>query len=83
MEPSEIEFLAERTPVEIIPNFNHYGVIHLISGNVGPFRAGLPAVVPLWLGINLKRRNKCRILSPDWMDIDKLAEKKEEEKNSK
>ncbi|XP_065210692.1 DNA replication complex GINS protein PSF2 [Planococcus citri] len=83
MEPSEIEFLSEKTPVEIIPNFNHHGIIHLISGNVGPFRAGLPAVVPLWLGVNLKQRNKCRILSPDWMDVEKLEDKKEEEKKSK
>lgn len=83
MDPSEIEFLAEKTPIEIIPNFNHQGAIHLISGNVGPFRAGLPAVVPLWLAVNLKQRNKCRILSPDWMDVEKLEETKEQEKNSK
>lgn len=83
MDPSEIEFLAEKTSIEMIPNFNHTSVIHLISGDVGPFRAGLPIVVPLWLALNLKQRNKCRILTPEWMDVDKLEEKKEEEKNSK
>lgn len=83
IDPSEIEFIAEKSNVEIVPNFNHPGTIHLISGNIGPFRAGLPLNVPLWLAVNLKQRNKCRIIPPSWMDIDKLEEKKEEEKNSK
>lgn len=83
MDPSEIEFIAEKSNIEIIPKFNLDGVIHLISGDIGPFRAGLPLIVPLWLALNLRQRNKCRILTPDWMDVDKLEEKKEEEKNSK
>lgn len=83
MDPAEIEFIAEKTHIQIIPNFNHNNVIHLISGDVGPFRAGLPIIVPLWLAVNLKQRHKCRILTPDWMDVEKLEEKKEEEKNSK
>ncbi len=83
MEPSEIEFLAEDCSIEMVPNFNLTSVIHLISGDVGPFRAGLPVVVPLWLALNLKQQNKCRILTPEWMDVEKLEEIKEEEKNSK
>ena len=83
MDPSEIEFIAEKSIVEIVPNFNVTNGIHLISGDFGPFRAGLPVNVPVWLAVNLKQRNKCRILPPNWMNVEELERKKEEEKNSK
>lgn len=83
MDPLEIEFLAERKYVSIIPKFTSNNVLHLISGDVGPFRAGLPVVVPLWIAVNLKQRLKCRIIPPEWMNIEQLLEKKEEEKNSR
>ncbi|XP_059613389.1 probable DNA replication complex GINS protein PSF2 [Phlebotomus argentipes] len=79
MEPSEIEFLAENTIVGVIPNFT-CDAIYLISGSVGPFRAGLPVHVPLWLGVHLRKRQRCRFVAPDWMNIDDLEELKEEEK---
>ena len=44
---------------------------------------GLPVDVPLWLGINLKQRGKCRLIPPEWMDAEKLTEKKDEESQSK
>lgn len=73
MDPDEIEFLAEHNQVEIIPNFN-YKKIFLISGEVGPFRAGIPLRVPIWLAANLKSRQKCRLVAPSWMDVDQLEE---------
>ncbi|KAK3865181.1 hypothetical protein Pcinc_029193 [Petrolisthes cinctipes] len=82
MDSIEIEFLAEKAPVTIVPNFTH-DKLYLISGDVGPFTAGLPVEVPLWLGINLRQRGKCRLVAPEWMDVEKLTEKKEEEKQSK
>ncbi|XP_072014103.1 DNA replication complex GINS protein PSF2-like [Amphiura filiformis] len=81
MEPSEVEFLAEKETVTIIPNFSHND-IYLIGGDVGPFNAGMPVNVPLWMAINLKQRQKCRIQPPDWMDVEKLQEKKQEEVDS-
>lgn len=83
MDPSEIEFFAERQIINIIPKFTSNNVLHLISGDIGPFRAGLPVVVPLWIGVNLRQRQKCRIVSPEWMNIERLLEKKEEEKSSR
>ncbi|XP_008483288.1 DNA replication complex GINS protein PSF2-like [Diaphorina citri] len=83
MDPAEIEFIAEDQNVEIIPKFNHLNLIHLISGDVGPFRAGIPAKVPLWLAINLKQRQKCRLVLPTWMNLETLTEIKEEEKKSR
>lgn len=82
MEPSKIEFLGEKQLVNIVPNFN-LDMIYLISGTVGPFRAGLPVKVPIWLAVCLKQKQKCRIVSQDWMDIESLNERKEMEKMSK
>lgn len=82
MDPDEIEFIGEDSEIHVIPNFN-FESIHLISGCIGPFNAGIPVLVPLWLGINLRSQQKCRFVTPEWMDIDVLDEWKEEEKTSK
>lgn len=42
MEPCELEFIGENEMIGIIPNFTLDSAIHLISGSIGPFRAGLP-----------------------------------------
>lgn len=79
MDAEEIEFIGEKEEIGIIPNFN-FQALHLISNSVGPFRAGLPMHVPLWLAIHLKRQQKCRIVPPTWMDREYLEELKETEK---
>ncbi|KAI8480336.1 DNA replication complex GINS protein PSF2 [Branchiostoma belcheri] len=81
MDPSEVEFLAEKEMVHIVPNFS-LDKIYLIGGDIGPFNPGLPVQIPLWMAINLKQRQKCRIQPPDWMDVEKLQEKKDEEEGS-
>ncbi|XP_054713802.1 DNA replication complex GINS protein PSF2-like [Uloborus diversus] len=81
MEPSEIEFLAEKELITVIPNFSH-GKLYLICGDCGPFVPSIPVQVPLWLAINLRQRQKCRILPPDWMSLEKLEEIKQEETDS-
>ncbi|KAK9873339.1 hypothetical protein WA026_022144 [Henosepilachna vigintioctopunctata] len=81
MDPEEVEFLGEKENVVIVPTFN-YGVIHLIAGDIGPFRAGLPIKVPLWVAINLKQQQTCKIQQPDWMDVENLEVLKENEKNA-
>ncbi|CAH2086011.1 unnamed protein product [Euphydryas editha] len=82
MDPFEIEFIGENRIVSIIPNFSH-DKIYLICGEFGPFRAGLPMNVPLWLAVMLKQKQKCRIVPPDWMDMEVLENIKEEEKRSR
>ncbi|KAG7166026.1 probable DNA replication complex GINS protein PSF2 [Homarus americanus] len=82
MDATEIEFLAEKFPITIVPNFAQEK-LYLISGDVGPFNPGIPLEVPMWLGMNLRQRGKCRLVIPPWMDAEKLAEKKEEESQSK
>ncbi|XP_052022196.1 DNA replication complex GINS protein PSF2 [Apodemus sylvaticus] len=79
MDASEVEFLAEKEMVTIIPNFS-LDKIYLIGGDLGPFNPGLPVNVPLWLAINLKQRQKCRLLPPEWMDVEKLEQLRDEER---
>ncbi|XP_025195731.1 DNA replication complex GINS protein PSF2 [Melanaphis sacchari] len=83
MHPAEIEYLAENEIIQIVPTFNHASHVHLICGSYGPFRAGLPLNVPIWVALNLRQKKTCRILAPDWMTVDKLQERLEEEKASK
>lgn len=82
MDPEEIEFVGEKDFISIIPTFNS-NVVHLISGDVGPFRATLPVRVPLWMAVNLKQQHKCKIQAPDWMDVEYLENIKDSEKGSR
>ncbi|CAH0701530.1 unnamed protein product [Spodoptera exigua] len=82
MDPYEVEFIGENRIISVIPNFS-YDKIYLICGEFGPFRAGLPINVPLWLAMMLKQKQKCRIVPPDWMELDTLENIKEEEKRSR
>lgn len=43
----------------------------ILQGDLGPFNPGLPVEVPVWLAINLKQRQKCRLIPPEWMDVGK------------
>ncbi|MEE6500389.1 hypothetical protein FKM82_003765 [Ascaphus truei] len=79
MDASEVEFLAEKETVAVIPNFS-LDKVYLIGGDLGPFNPGLPVVVPLWLAINLKQRQKCRIIPPEWMDVEKLEAIRDQER---
>ncbi|CAL1280692.1 unnamed protein product [Larinioides sclopetarius] len=81
MDPAELEFLAEKETITVIPNFAH-GKLCLIRGDVGPFTPSIPVQVPLWMAINLRQRQKCRILPPDWMCVERLEEIKQEEMDS-
>uniref|UniRef100_A0A1A9WDL8 DNA replication complex GINS protein PSF2 n=1 Tax=Glossina brevipalpis TaxID=37001 RepID=A0A1A9WDL8_9MUSC len=82
MEPCVVEFIGEKSLIGIVPNFS-FGPLHLISGSLGPFRAGMPVHVPLWLAVHLRKHKKCRIVPPEWMDMELLEEIKEAEKKSK
>uniref|UniRef100_A0A194ALK1 DNA replication complex GINS protein PSF2 n=1 Tax=Pinctada fucata TaxID=50426 RepID=A0A194ALK1_PINFU len=82
MDPAEVEFIAEKEHVTIVPNFA-LDMLYLIGGDVGPFNPGLPVKVPLWMAVNLKQGQKCRVIPPDWMDTEKLQEKKQEETDSR
>lgn len=70
---AEVEFLAEDEMTDIIPNVR-MDALNMICGDFGPFRPQIPAKVPLWLAIALKKRGKCRIQPPNWMTVERLTE---------
>lgn len=47
--------------LQIKPNFSE-DQLHLICGDVGPFEAGMPVCVPLWMAVNLRKRHRCEII---------------------
>ena len=77
----ENEFFSENEIVQIIPNFKE-DIFEFISGRFGPFRPSKPASVPLWFAIYLKKRNKCTIQMPRWLDYTYLTKVKIEEKQT-
>ncbi|KAM4833776.1 DNA replication complex GINS protein PSF2 [Thomomys bottae] len=79
MDAADVEFLAEKELVTIIPNFS-LDKIYLIGGDLGPFNPGLPVDVPLWLAVSLKQRQKCRVLPPSWMDEEQLEKLRDHER---
>ncbi|PIO71618.1 partner of SLD five, PSF2 [Teladorsagia circumcincta] len=71
MDPEHCEFLAEDELIQIIPRRNE-PVLHLVCGDVGPFEAGVPVKVPLWLAVDLRRKQHCEIVPPYWFCLDEL-----------
>lgn len=76
-----MEFLAENDTIEVVPNFTH-AQMHLIQGDVGPFKAGHRVRVPLWLAVTLRQRHRCKMVRPDWMEKERLEELREQERES-
>ncbi|KAH8933395.1 hypothetical protein BDL97_18G028700 [Sphagnum fallax] len=52
------------------------------EGDFGPFYPQIPVKVPLWLGIAMKKRSKCRIQPPDWMSVERLAQVLDDEREA-
>lgn len=78
----ESEYLAEETIVTIVSNVNH-PTFRFISGNYGPLESGMPCKVPLWLAITLRKRGKCTIKQPSWLNIDHLENAVNHERNQR
>lgn len=64
----ELEFLAEDTVIDIIPNFRSKVERGFIAANLGPFMPGVPAKVPLWVALQLKQLKRCSIQAPAWLE---------------
>ncbi|XP_065064277.1 DNA replication complex GINS protein PSF2-like [Rhopilema esculentum] len=78
MDAAEAEFIAEKEIITIIPNFKG-SKLFLLSCDIGPFKPGIPTNVPVWVAMNLKQRQKCRLSPPDWLSVERLSEFKDEE----
>mmetsp|Transcript_2157 Transcript_2157/g.3176 ORF Transcript_2157/g.3176 Transcript_2157/m.3176 type:complete len:226 (-) Transcript_2157:337-1014(-) len=77
----ESEFLAEDNLVTIIPS-QAFRELKFVQGHYGPLKAGVPIKVPLWLAITLKKRGKCNLKPPTFMNPDYLRSKLAKEKQS-
>lgn len=62
----ELAFLAQEEEIQIVPQFTE-DVVMAITGDFGPFIAGVPATVPLSVALRLKRDRQCAIVTPVWM----------------
>ncbi|KAI9348863.1 DNA replication complex GINS protein PSF2 [Pilaira anomala] len=80
--PGEIEFIAGDEKIMIIPKVK-MPKMKFISGDIGPFQPPLPIEVNIWLSLILKKNNKCSIICPDWLTVENLKERHEEEEKEK
>jgi len=74
---NQSSFCSENTMVTIVPSFGYSGSFPLLSctrtANVGPFTAGMPSDVPLWIAKALYRRNFAEIELPEWLSVEVLT----------
>lgn len=70
----EIEFYSEDSLVRISPSMN-IKRLEMISGDYGPFKSGISTEVPLWLAIVLRKRNRCKLVPPDWLTVEYLEDR--------
>ncbi|KAI8090161.1 DNA replication complex GINS protein PSF2 [Gilbertella persicaria] len=76
--PGEIEFIAGSELISIIPKIK-IPRLHFIQGSFGPFQPPLAVKVPVWLALIMKKNSKCSILCPEWLNIEYLKKRHEEE----
>ena len=55
-----------------LPLIYSYYVLTLIKGNFGPFETEIETEVPLWLAIQFKKNEKCKLHKPEWLTADTL-----------
>lgn len=84
---SELEFIAGNESIEIQPRAN-LGTLHLISvpmarnatrspweqDDYGPLRPNTNVAVPLWLALQLRKAQYCRVIAPQWMSVGHLQD---------
>jgi hypothetical protein len=67
--PTEAEFVATSSvEISVVPLMK-IDKVRLLSGVYGPLRPPTQARLPLWLALNLKKRKRCSIICPDWMQL--------------
>lgn len=83
---NQSSFCADSVMVTIVPSFTSSKRFDLLSSTqkakVGPFIAGMPINVPLWIAKTLKRRNFAEIEPPEWLSVAVLTSILKEERES-
>ena len=69
-------FRADDAVVEIIPQFALPQPLHLYTSTkpLGPWQAGIPTQVPLWLACHLQTKRLCTVPTPTWLSVSNLAD---------
>jgi len=65
---AHVEFLSQDEVVEIIATAP-LPQVRLLGGVWGPFVPMRPTAAPLWLALLLKRKQRCRIKPPSWLEV--------------
>ena len=55
-----------------LPLIYSYYILTLLQGNFGPFETEIETEVPLWLAIQFKKNEKCKLHKPEWLSADTL-----------
>ncbi|ODV57859.1 DNA replication protein PSF2 [Ascoidea rubescens DSM 1968] len=79
---SEINFLAENELVDVLPKTS-MDSLPLIGTNLPKLRINQKVSIPIWLAIILKKQNKINLIPPNWLSINYLKQKYEEELKNK
>ena len=68
-------FQADDSLITILPSFDSTEPLPLLSSlPAGPFQAGLPSQVPVWMALLLHQRSLCTISPPEWLTQANLSE---------
>jgi GINS complex subunit 2 len=68
-DPEELNFIAEdEALVHISPHFTAPKTAFMAQ-EFGPFRAGRPTKVPLWLALFLNSSQTCTLIPPKWLNL--------------
>lgn len=75
----EAEFASLDEEVRIVPNFRAEEPFDFLTISFGPVSNDVETVAPLWLALELHRLSRCTIKRPDWLNVDVLKKKLDEE----
>ncbi|CAA22185.1 DNA replication complex GINS protein psf2 [Schizosaccharomyces pombe] len=76
--PEEMEFLAGNEYINIVPS-ETMDQLPLVSATIPIMKPPKKCRVPLWLALELKKQNLARIVPPEWMEIGKLENIRDDE----
>lgn len=80
--PNESDFYLGEVNVKVNPLFNSDKIL-FIKQELGPFRQNYPIEIPLWIALELKKKQKVKIYIPDYYFDEYIKQKIIEENNSK
>ena len=81
MPATEVAFFSGEEAIRIVPRVR-LDSLKFICGDLPELKPSIPAVVPMWVAIFLRKRDKCRIVTPAWMETDALVATLEAERRT-